>query len=137
MSDIILKKIDAKYIYTHQICYRQGDASISSPIESGYARGVNMGIDMFTHDFNKSNFSRITQFTEGDRTKSWGIPEWLHAGADASTVFSGLRLAHEFGVKYLCPFAWGCGPPYDFRDAHATEGVRRYIEYLESLAGID
>jgi len=136
LCDIIAGKMDSKYIYTHQICYRQGDSAICSPIESGYATNANMGIDMFTHDFKQANFTRITGLLGGDYTKSWGIPEWLHDNAGAATSFRALKLAHANGMRYLCPFAWACSvAQYDFRDSKATRGIQKYLAYLDSLAG--
>jgi len=87
LSGIIAAEMDSKYIYTHQICYMQGDSALCSPIESGYATNANMGIDMFTKGFTRANFARITNLLGDDYMKSWGIPEWLHYNAWAVTSF--------------------------------------------------
>ncbi len=144
MADICAEQLDTKYIYTHQICYEQGDnttiPNICSPIESGYATNANMGIDMFTADFNQSNYSRITKMLADDYTKSWGIPEWLHQSASPSVTFDGLKLAHANGIKFLSPFAWGAtsygaeGIPLEFKDSDPTKGIQMYLSYLDAMA---
>jgi len=135
LSDIIAAEMDSKYIYTHQICYEQGDSILCSPIESGYATNANMGIDMFTKDFKRANFTRINHLLGDDYTKSWGVPEWLHDNAWAVTTFLAMRSAHASGMKYLCPFAWDCEVrQYDVKGSRASRGVQWYLRYLDCLA---
>lgn len=99
-----------------------------------------MGIDMFTHDFVQSNYSRITNLLKDDYTKSWGIPEWLHEGATAADTYDGLKLAHANGIKFLSPFAWGAtkygseGIPLEFKDSDPTKGIQQYLKYLDAMA---